>query len=227
MAFGDLLDTKSNTSTNPGTSIAFSAAMTVAVGDLVVVGVAVRGGPSTESLADDLLNVWTVLTTDTGTQQIRTYWSIITNAGSMTVTFTMASTTGDTVIIGARFEGPFAASPLDVNPASTTDTTTPFDCPATGTLSQADELIVTFLGGGNGKTDILASSPLTLALNVASGTGANTECGAMGYKVVSSTSTTTPQFTAVSGNFSSSARQNLASFKKAVATNVILGQILL
>lgn len=204
MAFGDLLATDSATNTASTTSVATSTGITVAAGDLVIVAVGLRADIATSgavSIADSLSNTWNALNSTPqaiGTRQGVFAYSKITNAGTMTVTASWPNSLGGTVhtvIVVARYEGAFESSPLDANPAVTTYTTgTSLDAPATGTLSQADELVVSCYANGSGDT-ASATSPMTTDVTVSTGGGAGTEGAGIASKVVASTATTTPNWT--------------------------------
>jgi hypothetical protein len=212
MAFGDLLGTGENQSTSPGTGLTTSS-FTVAVGDLVVVAYGVRVFKAV-TFSDALGggHTWSALdSTNTGiNRHLAKAYTIVTTAGSMTVSGAHASGADDAAIIACRFEGPFDASPLDANPTNVTDSTTPFDCPTTGTLAQADELVLGFVHNGNGLV-YTSTSPSTIAEQAASGTGANTASVGMNYRVVAATTAVAPQFTAAS---STAGTVGTASFKK-------------
>lgn len=137
----------------------------------------------------------------------------------MTVSASHDSTTGDAAISVAVHEGPFAASPLDTNPAVVRDATSPHVSNSTGTLSQADELMIGYAGSTNGVT-WTSTSPRTESREDASGTGSNTVSTSLQYRVVSAT-------TALTASFETGSNQNqdvgVATFKKQTRSAAITG----
>ena len=203
MAFGDILGTDAANSTNPGTGIS-CAGMTVAVGDLVVVAAGYAASQSSItswSISDGLGNTYTALALGVAADGVCCFsaYSLITAAGNAVVASSHGTTTADEGIAVVRFEGPFTATPLDKNPTMLTDSTSPFDCPSSTTLSQADELIVGLLGSSKGQdvatSGLAATSPAILRKVSVSGTGANTAGSAISSWVVSATTAVAPQFT--------------------------------
>lgn len=199
MAFGDLLGTLSGTTaaiTNPFDA---TGSVTVAVNDLIVVAYAERSTLSGTTVTDNLGNTYTAQNagSDAGNSAGRAWFSLVTVAGTLTAIHLAATgSTDDAAIFAGCFAGAFAVSPLDANPANVTnDITTPFVGPASGTLAQADELIVAWWSTTNGDTAMAISSPFTLAVQAASGTGANTTSGALAREVVAATTTQTPSWT--------------------------------
>jgi hypothetical protein len=209
MAQGDLrgnLTASANSITNP-TNLTGSVA--VSVGDLVYVAFSQQTNLTATGASDNLGNTYAAVNagTDGGTPTHRAFYSRVTNAGTLT-TISVAATasTNDVSAVAAVIEGPFLTSPLDANPANTTDGTTPFTCPATGTLAQAEEVIMASIGINSNQT-VAASSPFTLSGTVAR---ANISTGVSRQKV-SATTTQTPEFTGTTA----AAVQTTASFKLA------------
>src|SRR5262245_30695993 len=212
MAFGDKrgnLSVTAGSTTNPTNA---TGSVSVSVGDVVFIAVAERAVVTAGTVTDNLGHTYTQFNAgSTSVVGVKGYYLRVTSSGTLTqISVAATASSADIAISASVHEGPVVVSPLDSNPANATDSTTPFTCPATGTLAQADELVVAWMGCGNGKTDILATSPMTLSQNVASGGGANTAAIATAFKVVSATTTTTPEFTAVSGNASGGAVEGTA-----------------
>lgn len=206
MAFGALLGTDGAASTSPGTGIA-GAGLTVAVGDLVVVayGMYESQDARTRTISDDLVNTWTPLATGVASdsRSLTSWYSRITVAGTCVITTGHTSATADASLTICRYEGPFLASPLDKNPTNTSDTNSPYNCPSSGTLTQADELVIGMMGCGRGMTvannGLAATAPSVLDRVDASGTGANTAGSMISSRVVAATTAVAPEFT-VSGS---------------------------
>jgi len=80
----------------------------------------------------------------TGTITGRAYYVRVTTAGTLTSVSAVTTASNNNYVFNAvAYAGPFLSSPLDQAPANNTgDVTSPFTCPATGTLTQADELVV-------------------------------------------------------------------------------------
>jgi hypothetical protein len=211
-----------NQSTSPGTGISASGSIAVSVGDLIVVFQACRSTPagSTPSATFTGGGAASAFSAsynyDAGNAAFEAFYARVTTAGTLTqIAMTHSSTTNDVALVVAVFEGPFASSPLDANPGGATDTTSPFTCPGSGTLSQADELVLGFFAATNGlgTGSVAAVSPATMCGEASSGTGTNTVSGHMNYNVVSSTSTAFNEFTNASDP-SSSGALGTATFKK-------------
>lgn len=217
MAFGDQKGTLTGNAGSITNPFSATGSVVVAVGDLIFALITERGANTTTACADNLGNTYTAQNAGTLATNAagRAFYSRVTVAGTLTsVNFTTTASSDDVAAMAAVFEGNFTSPPIDANPANVTTAGSPFSCPASGTLAQASELVVSWMACANGKTDILATSPSTLSLNTASGTGANTIGGAIARRVVSATTTITPQFTAVSGASSGGNVQGTASFKQ-------------
>lgn len=152
MAFGDLLDTGSvSTSNITNPFVVDSAAglsVSVAVGDLVVGVISEILGLTATAVTDNLSNTYVASNagSTSGNTNGRMFYSRVTNAGTLnTVNFAATASTHDASAVVAVFAGPFVVSPVDKNPANeTTDITTPHACPVTGTLAQEQELVVSW-----------------------------------------------------------------------------------
>jgi hypothetical protein len=173
-------------------------AFTVSVDDLIVAAIAEQTTITATAVTDNLGNTYSAVSAgvDAGTATQRVFYSTVTTGGSVTaVNFTATASGNDAAVIAFGVKGPFRATAtvLDAAPApDTTDVTSPFTFPATGTLAQADEAVVTFFSFLTGAPTI-PTSPQTLIIRVSP--SANIGLAA-GIQVVSSTSTVTPQWTA-------------------------------
>jgi hypothetical protein len=179
MAFGDLLGTGSNAANATTNPFAVSAGFTVAAGDLVVVCYAERGNITGGTCTDGLGNTYTEFNAggDAGSGTVKAYWSLITNAGTCTPSVAATASSNDIGIAAARFEGPFQSPYIDANPAISLTIT----FPATGTLTQADELVIGYFGSSNGPSNPPTwGNSFTHAVTGSSGTGANTHGGSIG-----------------------------------------------
>jgi hypothetical protein len=215
MAFGDFLGSFSASSGSITNPFDGTGSEVVAVNDLVVFVVCEQTNATVTGVTDNLGNTYTAITaaSDAGAATLRAFYSVVTVAGTLTTLHAACTASNDNVtVVGGAWTGPFAASPLDANPANqvNTDVTSPFTCPATGTLSQADELVVAY-GSANNTTAWEATSPNLLAVD----NNGQVPKSVLGYQVVSATTSVAPEFTAVSNP--GQAIQGMASFKKAAA----------
>jgi hypothetical protein len=190
---GDLRGTFNVTGavTNPTN---MTGSVPVAIGDLIFVVWDQAAAISSTGVTDNLGNSYTAQNagTDTGGLTGKTFYSIATVAGTLTQISTAFSSTGSSCsAVAGVFKGPFSA--IDANPANNSDTTSPFSCPATGTLAQAAELIIAWGAHNGGVTS--ATAPNTLAVQAVSATFRSV----LGYQKVAATTTVTPEFTATVG----------------------------
>ena len=217
MAFGALLGTLQRnvaSVTNPTSTSAGSIA--VNIGDLIF-GVfgeqtsLTAGGTVTDNLGNTYAYV--SAGTDAGTNTARAFYSRVTVAGTLTtVSIPATASANDAGIAVGVFEGPFATSPLDKAPTDVSnDLTTPYTGPATGTLAQADELVVSWFTT-NGAVTHTATAPNTKSHQVSQGT---TVTLSLGYQVVAATTTVTPAWT--SSATPTADVIGTASFKKAAS----------
>lgn len=151
MAFGDVrgtLQVAANSITNP-TNLAGSVA--VQVNDLVFVALGEQTALTAGACTSSLVTTYTATNAglDSGTVTGRAYWGLVTSAGTLTQISVAATASADNVAaVAVVFEGPFASSPLDASPALNEDIASPFTTNLTGTLAQADELIVSWSVNG-------------------------------------------------------------------------------
>lgn len=196
MAFGGLKGTLTGNGNSVGTSNSLTGSVSVAVGDLVLVCFGQQTNRTATGASSSLVTSYSAQNagTDAGVATGRFFYGVVTTAGTLTsVAVAAASSTNDYCGLAAVIEGPFTSSPLDANPANiTSDVTSPFTCPASGTLAQSLELVVGW-GAANQSTTWAATSPNLLAGNANNSTTIKV---AIGYQAVTSTSTVSPAFTA-------------------------------
>lgn len=208
MAQGDLKGSLQATGASTTDPFNATGSVSVAVGDLVFAVIGEQTSLTTTAVTDNLGNTYAAVNagTDAGTITIRCYYSRVTIAGTLTeVRFDTTASTNDVSACADVFEGPFAVGPLDANPANTTDGTTTFTCAATGTLAQANELVVAAIALAGNQSALAAVSPFTTGSNA----NRNNSTTTIGYLTVAATTSVTPTF---SGS-SATAAQTTASFK--------------
>ena len=211
-AFGELKGVAGIITANVTNPLTPLSALTVAVGDLIVVSYGEQTASTATGCTDSLGNSYTPLTTGT---LIESYFSIITVAGDCLPSIATTGGTNDASICVALFNGPFDSTPLDANPAVTSDAAEPYSCNATGTLAQADELIVGMFATSIGETGYDTPGPsATIAVNTVGANGPNIS-GVMTYLVVSSTATVTMSIGGVVGTRTTNCC--VATFKKQAA----------
>lgn len=216
MAWGDhkgSLTASLNSITNP---VVYSGSVVVAVGDLVFGGLGQQTAlTAAGTVTDNLGNTYqyTNAGTDAGNATGRAFWSRVTVAGTLTtINVPATASANDASGVASVVEGPFTTSPLDANPANTTDGTSPHACPATGVLAQADEVVMAFCALA-ANIAMNATSPGVITQTVAR---ANIST-AVQRRVVSATTSVTPEF----GNgATANAVQITASFKQAPVHNL-------
>jgi len=180
----------------PGTG-----SVSVALQDLILFMISETTGMTTVGVTDNLGNTYASPNAyEGGNLSSVLYYSVVTIAGTLTtINANTTASTRDAAVSAAVIEGPFAASgALDVATAwATGDTASPYPCPASGVLAQADELVVACGGRYLGRA-LVATSPNLLAIGTFSGTTdgqSGSVLAAIGYQVVASTSSVTPEFT--------------------------------
>jgi hypothetical protein len=184
------------TSITGGTQAA-TGSVPVTIGDLLVCCVVERVSLTVTAVTDSLGHTYTAqnVGTDAGNPTGRTFWFIATAGGTLTsMSAALTNSTDDIIVVGAVFSGPFAASPLDANPANNnnTDVTLPLTCPLTGTLAQAFELIIGWGAVTNGRLATTAVAPANIAVTGMSSTenAANSVGATIVYQAVNATTTT-------------------------------------
>ena len=227
MAFGDVIGTAFTGAGNSvtATNATISGSATVAVGDLVYVFFAQQTALTATAANDNLGNTYTALTSLlSGTAcSGKAFYTIVTNAGTISATSITVSATASSAnwsIVAGAFRGPFTATPLDANPTPiSTDITSPFTTGLTGTLSQADELILAWIS----KTDniaIVATSPMTLVVSNPSQT---VLYAGLAKKVVAATTSTSADFTSASNP--GACVLGITSFEKGTIAALPVGEV--
>ncbi len=195
MPIGALKGTLSAAISNITNPVSATGSVVVAIGDLVYFMLAEQTNLTVTTVSDNLGHSYTALNagTDAGALSGRAYYVIVTTAGTLTsIDATTTASNDNCVVIAAVIAGPFLASgALDANPANdTTDTTSPFTCPATGTLGQGYEVVMCW-GVRDTNSAFTATAPNLLALNLATQAVLT---AAVGYQAVLSTGSVAPQF---------------------------------
>ncbi len=200
---GDVNSPKSTGSgaANSSGTVASTGNVNAAVGDYIIVAVADQMGGPAPTISDVSSNTYTALSgPTTNTVRASKWYSKVTNplAGSISAVFTSAN--ASRAIVAAVWDGAlFSATPLDTNVTNANDSTTPFNCPTSGTLAQANEMVVGFTFSA-GNTDFTATAPNLLAVSVAStgGGAAGNSAVAIGYQYVTATTAVVPVFAGTS-----------------------------
>lgn len=220
--FGDQMGSLTGTTLSATNPTSATGSVVVAVGDLIAASVSERPNLTVTAMADNLGNTYNAWNagTDSGNATGRSFYARVTNAGTLTqIDATMTASTDDTCVGAVCIQGPFVVSPLDANPANVQDIATPYTAPATGTLSQNDEVVVSTMATANGITNLVATAPSILAFSI--GTGANNGNGTAGLSIstrrVSSTTSVAPAWT---GTAPGSSVLCTASFKKDLTAGV-------
>jgi hypothetical protein len=171
-----------------------SGSVSVSIGDLIVGICGQQTNLTVTACADNLGNTYTAQNagTDPGSPTARVYYSVATVAGTLTaVNFTTTGSTNDWAGLAMVIEGPVGS--IDANIANTTtDVTSPFTCPSSGTLASANEIVIGW-GAANQSTVWAATSPNLLAGNTNNSTNVKV---ALGYQLVTATTAVSPAFTA-------------------------------
>lgn len=220
MAFGDLKGTLTGTAASITNPMPATGSVSVSVGDLVYVVISQQTNLTAGTTTDNLGNTYTPLHagTDNGNTTGRDYYSRVTVAGTLTTINVAATASANDASVGALvIEGPFDASPLDANPAiQTSDVTSPLTCPSTGTLAQADEVVLCW-GIPNHTNAWTATSPNNAGVDLVPFTNASQH---IGYQTVTATTAVSPAWTV--GVNPSTCMLAVASFKK---ENVVVPSI--
>lgn len=203
MAFGALLDTGTITTTNIPAQLDVTSvgglSGSVSVGDLVIATLAEEIALTVATVTDNLGNTYTASNAGTlsGAISGRMFYSRVSVAGTLNVVhFNCTSSSHNAAAAVAVFEGPFDPSPVDANIANNTDATTPHACPVTGTLSQAQEVVVSWGAGvgtaGANQLDGVGVGTLATKINVASA------CIIISYTLTAATTSIAHTFTSSS-----------------------------
>lgn len=197
-------------------TVTTGAVTSSASGSTFVIGVSFDAGTTVSTVGDSKSNSYTLAgtTITNGGQKIALYYSQNGTGGSShTATVTFSGTAYPSLFF-LEITGAATAS-FDVTGSATGDSTSPFgDGASTGTLSQANELIVSLIGSTNADTAITytAGGGFTRAQQTID--GGNYWTGAIGYLVVSSTASVSGNWT-ISPAGTPSAGVILAAFKEA------------
>src|SRR5262245_47242155 len=180
MAFGGLKGTLTGNGASIGTSNALTGSVAVAVGDLVFAVLGQQTNLTATGASSSLVTSYAAQNagTDGGAATGRAFYGIVTSAGTLTqVDVAAASSSNDWCGLAAVIEGPFVSSPIDGNPANiTSDISSPFTCPLSGTLAQAHEVVIGW-GAADGSTTWAATSPNLLAGNANNSTNIKVAIG--------------------------------------------------
>jgi hypothetical protein len=216
MAFGDLRGTLDSTGSSIANPETITGSVAVSIGDLVFVTFAQQTALTVGTMTDDLGHTYTATNagTDAGAVSGRSYYLYVTTAGTLTtISVTTTASGNDHAAIAAVIEGPFDASPLDANIAnSTAETASPYNCPSTGVLSQASEVVIGWGTISDAASAWSATSPNLLAGTVSPGSNAR---ATIGYQAVAATTAVAPEFT--SGASPANVVVGTSSFKAAAA----------
>jgi hypothetical protein len=135
----------------------------VTAGNLIIVGGFQVGG-TFAGYSDSAGNTYTNLDTDADHGWA---YAIAGTTAEITITLDVSASGTTTILAASVYNGTYDASPLDQNPAWTVgDTTNPRASPSSGTLSQADELVIGLYSheaGATATNSLTAGSPFTLS----------------------------------------------------------------
>lgn len=218
MAFGGLKGTLVGGNNSIPNPLPATGSVSVAVGDLVVAVIGQQTALTVTAVTDNLGNTYTAQNAGTlsgTTISGRMFYSRVTVAGTLTtVNAAATASANDATIAVAVFEGLFESPPIDTNPANATnDVTTPYTSPASGTLAQAVELVVSWMTF-NSTSVLSATSPNLKAVQNSQSANADV---VIGYQVTAATTTVTPAWT---GTAPTANVLGTASFKQPIRVNV-------
>jgi len=187
--------TATNSAKASGTTLALGP-ITVAAGDMVVVAFGDQVGGSAPTISDNIGgNTWTALTTSTNTIRTSKWRSALTNGGSMTITITFGSSSASRAGVVGAWDSSYVGA-FDANPANANDSTSPYDCPLSGTLGQSDEIVLGFaFKADNADFAAGASDTLVDKAHSTGGSGSTNCAVAMTYRKVTATTSIQPQLT--------------------------------
>lgn len=196
---------KANSNNNgkaTGTTLLIPAStgtLSTAVGDVVVVmfGDLVAGVAPT--IADNLANTWTQLTGSPATNGVRSTGWIATVAvgksGNMRVTVTFGSSSAARAGVMAVFDATYVTV-KDADKTFASDSTSPYDCPTSGTLAQANEVVIGMCFANGIVSPAVSDAGTLVDTGLTSGSGATTNVAvSMSYRSVNTTAAVAPQFT--------------------------------
>lgn len=192
----------SNNAINP----TFPVLIAVPVGATIVVGLTSSlTQANVTSVTDSQGNTYTL--SDSGTSSAppnvfhKQYWCRVVSEldPSDTINVTTSTGLGRAVLLADAFNG-MASSPLDIvqHGGASSTSNAAVAAPATGTLAQANEILVITVGSAS-DTAAITVTGYTQASTAVSTLGSNERRGTNLYKVVSSTATSTPSGTMPGG----------------------------
>lgn len=203
--------TKATTTALPSVSVTNGDWIVIAIADQILgtaITVAKTAGTSTIGTITQLSGP------STSTVRLTKWYVNVTGSGTLTLTFTHDNSAGKRAAVLAAFPS-ISASPLDINATNTTDGTSQYDGPASGTLAQANELVVGLFAFAGPSTDNIAVVGSTDAVVISDGTsGGSATANATLYMIaraVEVTTTVTQSMTDATSN--RAGVQGLASFK--------------
>jgi hypothetical protein len=197
MATGDVLRNaiaSGGTGANPNVVTVTSIA--VVAKDLIFVAAGQNTNQQMNAVTDNLGNTYVSAGTpgDAGTGTVAGFYSIVTVPGNLTSVSVagQTSTADDFGIVVGVFAGPLGA--VDKTVACATDSASSYACPATGTLAQANELVVAYGAVAATTTNgaLSATSPMVLVNQASPAVAIRT---GLASKMVAVTTTSTPAFT--------------------------------
>lgn len=191
MAFGDVLGTGGATTGSITNPFVATVSIAVSVGDLVIAAICEEVALTATAVTDNLGN--TYVASNAGTLAAgnsgRMFYSRVTVGGTLTtVNYAATASSDNSAASVAVFAGPFIVSPVDKNPANSAASLT--NCPATGPLSQANEVVIGW-GAANAVSSLDGMSVGTLAVTRST---TNVACS-IGYTVKTNTSGVSHVFT--------------------------------
>lgn len=176
--------------------------MTFIPGQTVVCALGENPAGAGESISDSGGNTWNALTVGTSTVEFLGWYAVVgagSKAGSHTVQFSATSGNIKRAGICAVFDGNDNSTPLDTNPAVATDGTSTYTGTASGTLAQANEVLIGIFAWAGPSTDTTACSTNTTtnAVTVGTATGGATSNATMRmcYDIKTATTTLSPNAT--------------------------------
>jgi hypothetical protein len=195
--------------TNPNTA---SGSLAVEDGDLIFVATDEQSASITiTGVTDNLTNTYTAQTAGTvnTNNACMAFYSIVTEAGTLTDVIAAATaSTNDVAMTVVAFKGPFSA--VDKTSAHNNDFARPWTGDATGTLAQASELAVAWIGVPSTADTLTATSPWTSAGSIST-TGLRRAM--IAYQNVEATTSLTPTF---NGNADAQSIVASMTFKRSV-----------
>lgn len=155
-----------------------------------------RVAGSAPTIADTLGNTWTLLTGATSTIRTTAWGSPITVGGSTAVTFTFGSSAAKRAGVCASYHSPITSVPQDKNPAAATDGTSPYTSTTSGTLAQANEIVVGYLCTSRPSSDTYAAGTgYTDSSGFIGTTGGNDVTCELEHQIVTATTSLTATWT--------------------------------